>query len=54
VLWIKNTLELTELACSAAYQEAAQQRDDLEILSSPSSWPFDKEGNLPRTVHNWQ
>lgn len=48
LLWIKNTLELTELECSTAYQEEARRREDLEILSGPRELPFDREGNLPR------
>jgi hypothetical protein len=48
VLWIRNTLELQELECSAAYREAAENRPDLEILSDLRAWPLDEQGNLPR------
>ncbi len=47
VLWIRNTLELSELECSATYLEEARQRDDLEILTDPRPLPFDGDGNLP-------
>jgi hypothetical protein len=47
VLWIKNTLELRELACSRAYLEAVRGRSDLEVLSEPVPLPFDAAGNLP-------
>jgi hypothetical protein len=47
MLWIKNTLELGELECSAAYLDAARDRADLEILSAPRQLPFDSAGNLP-------
>jgi hypothetical protein len=50
ILWIRNTLELSELACSAAYLEEARKRDDLEILSDPRPLPFDADGNLPDSV----
>ncbi len=50
ILWIRNTLELGELECSAAYLEAAQQRSDLKILGRPRPLPFDAEGNLPQAV----
>tara|TARA_B100000809_G_scaffold128221_2_gene126344 strand:- start:658 stop:1926 length:1269 start_codon:yes stop_codon:yes gene_type:complete len=46
VIWIENTLLLENVACSATYQDEAQQRSDLEILSSPRPFPFDDEGNL--------
>ena len=46
VIWIENTLLLENVACSATYQDEAQQRSDLEILSSPRPFPFDGEGNL--------
>jgi hypothetical protein len=46
VIWIENTLLLENVACSATYRDEAQQRSDLEILSSPRPFPFDDEGNL--------
>jgi hypothetical protein len=48
IVWIKNTLELGEVECSIAYQEAARERSDLEILTDPRPLPFDEHGNLPR------
>jgi hypothetical protein len=47
LLWIRNTLELTEVECSAAYLAEAQGRDDLEILTPPRPLPLDAAGNLP-------
>ena len=34
MLWIKNTLELTEMECSAAYLEAAKTTPNCEVISS--------------------
>jgi hypothetical protein len=47
ILWIRNTLQLSEVECSAVYLEEARQRADLEILTQPRAMPFDAEGNLP-------
>lgn len=47
VLWIRNTLELGEVECSAAYLDEARGRSDLEILTEPRPLPFDAEGDLP-------
>ncbi|MFH1266073.1 MAG: lactate racemase domain-containing protein [Planctomycetota bacterium] len=47
LLWIRNTLELSEIECSAAYLEEARTRDDLEILTDPRPLPLDSDGNLP-------
>jgi hypothetical protein len=47
LLWIRNTLELAELACSAAYLDEARRRDDLEILTPLFDLPLDAAGNLP-------
>ena len=46
LLWIRNTLDLAEVECSAAYLNEARGRDDLEILSDPRPLPFDTGGNL--------
>jgi hypothetical protein len=46
ILWIKNTLHLAEVECSAAYWNDAQQRDDLEILTEPREFQFDERGDL--------
>jgi hypothetical protein len=50
LLWIRNTLQLVQLVCSAAYLGEARTRSDLEILSPPSPLPFDEQGNLPDYV----
>jgi hypothetical protein len=47
VLWIRNTLEVAEVECSAAYLQEARGRDDLEILTGLRELPLDAEGNLP-------
>jgi hypothetical protein len=48
ILWIKNTLELTEVECSATYVEDARASADLEIISPLRPLQFDSAGNLPR------
>jgi len=47
ILWVKNTLELAFVECSAIYLEKARERDDLEILTDLRPLPLDGEGNLP-------
>ena len=47
VMWIRNTLDLSELACSTAYLDEANGRTDLQILTSPADLPLDTVGNLP-------
>jgi hypothetical protein len=47
LLWIANTLQLSEVECSAAYLDEARRRDDLEILTDLRELPFDAAGNLP-------
>ncbi len=54
LVWIRNTLHIAELVCSAAYLQEARQRADLEILSPPQSLPFDAAGNLPDDVSSWR
>jgi hypothetical protein len=54
LLWIRNTLHVAELACSAAYLAEARQRADLEILSAPAPLPWDAAGNLPDRVTDWR
>jgi hypothetical protein len=53
LLWIRNTLSLVELACSAAYLDEARGRADLEILSPLQPPPFDEQGNLPDHGAAW-
>ncbi len=47
IVWIRNTLDLGEVECSAAYLEEALGRDDLEVLTEARAMPFDADGNLP-------
>jgi hypothetical protein len=47
LLWIANTLHLSEVECSTAYLAEARQRNDLEILTEPRELPLDAAGNLP-------
>jgi hypothetical protein len=47
LLWIRNTLDLREVECSAAYLGEAKGRDDLEILTSLRPLPLDAAGNFP-------
>ena len=47
LLWIRNTLSLGQVECSAAYLDEARGRDDLELLSGLRPLPFDANGNLP-------
>ncbi len=46
ILWIRSTLDLAEVECSASYLEAARQRPDLEILTPLRELSFDRAGNL--------
>jgi hypothetical protein len=50
LLWISDTLHLTELECSAAYLDAARGRSNLEILTDLRDLPFDAAGNLPEVA----
>ena len=47
LLWVADTLHLTEAECSAAYLEEARKRDDLEIVDGLRELPLDAAGNLP-------
>lgn len=47
IIWIRNTLDVSQVMCSAAYLNEARGRDDLEILSEPEPMPLDALGNLP-------
>ena len=46
LLWIRNTMALTEVECSAVYLEEARQRDDIELLTDPRPLPFGADGYL--------
>lgn len=50
LMWIHNTLEVSEVECSAAYYNEAKERPDLTILKEPRPMPFDAQGNLPDHV----
>lgn len=50
VMWIRNTLDVAELACSAAYLDEAQRREDLSVLTDVRPLPLNAAGNLPRYV----
>ncbi len=47
VVWLHNTLELTEIECSAALLPEVADRDRLSVISPLRDWPFDAAGNLP-------
>lgn len=47
LLWIRNTLRLEEVECSAAYLDEARWREDLVILTEPRPLLWDATGNLP-------
>ncbi len=47
LMWIRNTLDVAELECSAMYLDEARERDDLEIVIEPRPLPFDRRGMLP-------
>jgi hypothetical protein len=46
-MWIKNTLDLTEVEASEAYWKEVQGRPDLEILSELRPIRLEADGNLP-------
>jgi hypothetical protein len=50
MLWIRNTLQLSELECSEAFLSDALKRDDLEILTEPRALPLDADGMLPPRI----
>ncbi len=45
-MWIKDTLHISEVACSEGYWRDALQRDDLEMLGEPKPLEFDSAGDL--------
>lgn len=47
LLWIRNTLKLAEVECSAVYLDEARARPDLEVLTPLRPLPLDAVGNLP-------
>ena len=46
ILWVPNTLDLSEVEASEAYLELAGIQDDLEILTDVRPLPFDSDGFL--------
>jgi hypothetical protein len=46
LMWIHNTLELTEVECSAVFLPEAQSREDLEIIAAPRPIVFNDQDNL--------
>ncbi len=52
ILWIKNTLQLAEVECSAAYLNEARHRENLEVVTPLRELPLDGCGNLPKFA--WQ
>jgi nickel-dependent lactate racemase len=52
LLWIRNTLDVAEVECSAAYLDEAKTRADLTVLTEPRELQFDRAGNLPYFAGN--
>jgi len=50
VLWIRDTLHLEEMECSAAYLEEAKRREGVEILTGVRGVEIDQEGILTEFV----
>jgi hypothetical protein len=50
ILWIRNTLQLTEVECSSVLLEEASRRPDLEVVSELRPLPLDRDGNLPDRI----
>jgi len=46
IMWIRNTLDLIELECSAAYLKEARSGENIEILGDLRPLAFDEKGNL--------
>jgi hypothetical protein len=47
MLWIPDTLHLSEVECSTAYLAEAKDRSDLEVVTDVRPLPFGTDGNLP-------
>jgi hypothetical protein len=50
ILWIRNTLQLTEVECSSVLFGEASGRSDLEVVSELRPLPLDRNGNLPDRI----
>jgi hypothetical protein len=46
LIWIRNTLDLTELEISQTLMNQADGRSDLQVIAGPSPLKFDAGGNL--------
>lgn len=51
IVWIQNTLDLTEVEVSAAFQKSVYNRSDIEIISKLRPLRIDANGNLPAFKH---
>ena len=47
IMWIRNTLDVAEVECSAPYWDQCRGRSDLEILTDLREMPIDERGFLP-------
>jgi hypothetical protein len=47
MVWIRNTLDVREVECSAAYLEQARARSDLEVLTPLRELPFRADRSMP-------
>ena len=50
LMWIRDTLHIAQLECSAAFHDEARERDDLEIVQPLRPLPLDAAGMLPDDV----
>lgn len=50
LMWVRDTLTVGEVECSAVYLDEARRRDDLEIIHEPRPLPLDDNGMLPATM----
>jgi hypothetical protein len=50
ILWIRNTLQLAEVACSAPLFDEAVRRPELEVISELRPLPLGDDGNLPDRI----
>jgi hypothetical protein len=50
ILWIRNTLQLTEVECSSPLLEETGRRPDLEVVSGLHPLPLGRDGNLPDRI----
>ena len=48
--WIRNTLDIGELAVTANVADELRGNPEVEILAGPADWPFGADGNLPELL----